>query len=66
MNMTAQDEQYGTDSQPKRNGSRSQIIANVVRELGIGATYKQIKDQLAESHNIHTYDSAISKARRFQ
>ena len=64
MNMTAQDEQYGTDSQPKRNGSRSQIIANAVRELGVGATYKQIKDQLAASHNIHTYDAAISKARR--
>ena len=64
MNMTAQDEQYGTDSQPKRNGSRSQIIENVVRELGVDATYKQIKDHLVASHNIHTYDAAISKARR--
>ena len=64
MNMTAQDEQYGTDSQPKWNRNKSQIIANVVRELGVGATYKQIKDQLVASYNIHTYDSAISKARR--
>lgn len=64
MNMTAQDEQYGTDSQPQTKINKSQIIANVVRELGVSATYKQIKENLVANHNIHTYDAAIANARR--
>lgn len=63
MNMTAQDEQYGTNS-PQPKMKKSQIIANVVRELGIGATYKQIKENLVVNHNVHTYDAAIANARR--
>ncbi len=63
MNMTRQDEMYGNDSsQPKMN--KSQIIANVVRELGLSATYKQIKENLVANHNLHTYDAAIVAARR--
>lgn len=64
MNMTRQDEMYENDSQPQTKMKKSQIIANVVRELGVGATYKQIKENLVANHNVHTYDAAIANARR--
>lgn len=64
MNMTRQDEMYENDSQPQTKMKKSQIIANVVRELGVGATYKQIKENLVANHNVHTYDAAIANAKR--
>ncbi len=63
MNMTRQDEMYENDS-PQPKMKKSQIIANAVRECGIGATYKNIKDYLVANHNVHTYDAAIANARR--
>lgn len=63
MNMTRQDEMYENDS-PQPKMKKSQIIANVVRELGVNATYKQIKENLVANHNVHTYDTAIANARR--